>query len=53
MADPVTIANEFVKFYYATFDQGRNNLGPVYVCDASSQEIHRIDAEYRRNQIPC
>ena len=31
MADPVAIANEFVKFYYATFDAGRANLGSVYV----------------------
>ena len=31
MSDPTTIANEFVKFYYQTFDGGRSNLAAVYV----------------------
>lgn len=31
MSDPTAIANEFVKFYYQTFDGGRQNLTPLYV----------------------
>ncbi len=31
MADATTIANEFVRFYYSSFDQSRASLAPVYV----------------------
>lgn len=48
MADPVAIANEFVKFYYATFDAGRANLGPVYVRVLCAAVGQLIDAHRNR-----
>jgi hypothetical protein len=29
--DAKAIANEFVKYYYSTFDASRANLAPLYV----------------------
>lgn len=30
MSDPSAVGNEFVKYYYATFDSGRQNLAALY-----------------------